>query len=74
MSWVTSIQLTGEHVILLPLSIDHCDDLIHATKDGELWKLWYATVPSPENMADEIKHRIESQQNRSMLPFAVIDK
>lgn len=73
-SWVTPTKLIGEHVILLPLSMDHCADLIEATKDGELWKLWFATVPSPEGMANEIKHRLESQNNGTMLPFAVIDK
>ena len=58
---------------MTPLSIEHCNDLIDATKDGELWTLWYATVPPPEGMITEIKHRIDSQNNGTMLPFAVID-
>ena len=74
MSWITQINLVGKHAILVPLSMDHCDDLIDSVKDGELWKLWYATVPPPEDMAEEIQHRIESQNKGTMLPFAILDK
>jgi RimJ/RimL family protein N-acetyltransferase len=47
--------------------------MVAATKDGELWKLWYTSVPSPEGMAAEIKRRLELQAKGSMLPFAVLD-
>jgi RimJ/RimL family protein N-acetyltransferase len=72
-NWIKPVTLIGQHVTLTPLSIEHCNDLIDAAKDGELWELWYATVPSPEGMMSEIKHRIESQHNGTMVPFAVID-
>ena len=42
-------------------------------RDGELWKLWYTAVPSPERMAVEIVRRRELQANGAMLPFAVLD-
>ena len=67
-NWLTLVKLIGKNIILLPLSMDHCDELFEATNDGELWKLWYATVPSPEGMADEIRHRLVSQSNGAMLP------
>src|SRR5262245_30890585 len=35
-----SITLNGEHAVLEPLSLDHHDALMEATRDGELWKLW----------------------------------
>jgi len=41
--------------------------------DGELWKLWYTTVPSPEQMAGEINRRLSLQKAGSMLPFTVLD-
>jgi RimJ/RimL family protein N-acetyltransferase len=47
--------------------------MVAATKDGELWKLWYTSVPSPEGMAAEIERRLELQAKGSMLPFAVLD-
>lgn len=73
MSWVTPITLTGQHVTVVPLSLEHCEDLITAAYDGELWKLWYATVPPPEGMKAEINNRLEAQAKGNMLPFTIID-
>ena len=42
-----------------------------AARDGELWKLWYTTVPRPEEMSAEIERRLKLQETGSMLPFAV---
>lgn len=73
-SWTESLTLTGQHCILAPLSEDHHDQLVEAAQDGELWKLWYTTVPKPEAVRDEIKRRLALQANGSMLPFVVIDQ
>lgn len=51
----------------------HHDDLVDATRDGELWKLWYTTVPTPEGMAAEIARRLGLLKAGQMLPFAVVD-
>ena len=42
-------------------------------RDGELWRLWYTSVPSPEGMAAEIERRLALQAAGSMLPFTVLD-
>jgi RimJ/RimL family protein N-acetyltransferase len=47
--------------------------MIDAVKDGELWKLWYTSVPAPDAMAKEIERRLDLQAKGSMLPFAVLD-
>jgi N-acetyltransferase len=65
------VTLTGRHAILEPLSYDHHDGLTEAVRDGELWKLWYTAVPSPEGMRAEIGRRLGLQQAGNMLPFAV---
>jgi RimJ/RimL family protein N-acetyltransferase len=65
------ITLSGGHALLEPLSYAHQEDLIEAVRDGELWKLWYTAVPSPEGMRAEIERRLNLQQAGSMLPFAV---
>ena len=65
------VTLSGQHATLEPLSYDHCDGLSAAVRDGELWKLWYTAVPSPEGMRDEIARRLGLQEKGSMLPFAV---
>jgi len=51
----------------------HHDDLVEATRDGELWKLWYTTVPGPDGMTAEIARRLGLQKAGAMLPFAVVD-
>ena len=43
-------------------------------KDGELWNLWYTTIPTPDQMQAEIDRRLGLQNQGSMLPFAVIEK
>jgi N-acetyltransferase len=71
--WLKPVTLRGAHVILEPLTLDRIDELVEATGDGELWKLWYTSVPSPENMREEIERRLALQRSGSMLPFAVVD-
>jgi RimJ/RimL family protein N-acetyltransferase len=70
---IEPITLTGRYVELVPLSRDHRDALAEAVRDGELWRLWYTAIPSPEDMAAEIERRIGLQSAGSMLPFAVLD-
>ena len=73
MPWPEPVTLTGPHARLEPLSHDHRDGLIEAVRDGELWKLWYTSVPTPDGMAKEIDRRLSLQAAGSMLPFTVFD-
>ena len=70
-AFTESITLTGRHAALEPLAYAHQDALTEAVRDGELWKLWYTAIPSPEGMRAEIERRLVLQQAGSMLPFAV---
>ena len=70
---VQPVTLLGEHVHLVPLSIDHLDPLISAVQDGDIWQLWYTSAPSPLSMQAEILRRLALQKAGSMLPFAVIE-
>ena len=65
------LSLSGRHAALEPLADAHHDALIEAVRDGELWKLWYTAVPSPEGMREEIARRLALQASGSMLPFTV---
>ena len=65
------LTLEGRLVKLEPLSPSHAEDLILAVHDGELWKLWYTTVPRPESMMHEIERRLDLQAKGSMLPFTI---
>ncbi|KQP61014.1 GNAT family protein [Methylobacterium sp. Leaf108] len=67
------VTLSGRHVELVPLSPDHGQALAEAVRDGELWRLWYTAIPSPEAMAAEIDRRLGLRAVGSMLPFTVLD-
>jgi N-acetyltransferase len=73
MPWLEPVTLSGEHAQLRPLSHDHCNGLVEAVKDGELWKLWYTAIPSAEEMPREIDRRLGLQKAGAMLPFTVFD-
>jgi RimJ/RimL family protein N-acetyltransferase len=73
MSWLEPVTLRGAHARLEPLSQNHCDGLVEAVKDGELWKLWYTFIPRAEDMPKEIDRRLSLQKAGSMLPFTVFD-
>ena len=73
MTWPTPVTLQGTHAALVPLTPGHESALIAAAADGELWKLWYTSVPSPEKMGADIQRRLGLQASGSMLPFAVLD-
>ena len=74
MSLVQSVTLDGKGVRLVPLSHEHHDQLVEALQDGQLWKLWYTSIPAPEGLRAEIDRRLALQSQGSMLPFAVIAK
>jgi RimJ/RimL family protein N-acetyltransferase len=65
------ITLEGQHARLEPLAMHHHDELVAAVSDGELWKLWYTSIPTPEGMRAEIDRRLGLHAQGSMLPFAV---
>jgi RimJ/RimL family protein N-acetyltransferase len=72
-AFLEPVTLKGRHARLVPLSHDHHDDLAQVVRDGEMWKLWYTTIPSPEGMKAEIDRRLGLQAQGAMLPFTVLD-
>lgn len=73
MPWPAPVTFTGRHARLEPLSPAHEGGLVEAARDGELWRLWYTSVPNPEGMSAEIDRRLALQAAGSMLPFTVFD-
>jgi len=67
------IVLAGKHARLVPLEPSHDEAMRLAARDGELWRLWYTNVPSPERMRDDIARRLDLKAKGAMLPFAVLD-
>ncbi|HET7061232.1 MAG TPA: GNAT family N-acetyltransferase, partial [Nitrosospira sp.] len=70
MSWLEPIKLEGSVVTLEPLEMDHVEPLKAAVADGEYWKLWFANVPSPDQMENYVTKAIENAKSGD-LAFAV---
>ena len=69
MAFLEPVSLSGGLVVLEPLTHDHHDGLVDAARDGDLWELWYTSVPRPEDMRAEIERRLGQQLLGDMLPF-----
>ena len=63
----------GHGVRLEPLTTAHEAALAAATADGELWKLWFTSVPAPGETARYIETALLGQTAGQMLPWAVRD-
>jgi RimJ/RimL family protein N-acetyltransferase len=74
MGFADSVSLHGQRVSLVPLSVSHEQNLADALRDGDLWTLWYTSIPTPERLRAEIDRRLELLRRGSMIPFAVIEK
>jgi len=71
MAFIEPITLTGTHATLEPLAREHLADVRAAAADGELWKLWYTSVPAPEATAAWIDAALEMRERLGALPFVV---
>src|SRR3982751_6313667 len=69
----TPTTLEGHGVRLEPLQPDHAVALARAAADGELWKLWYTSVPEPENTVKYIDDALAGQTAGHMLAWVVRD-
>ncbi len=67
----TPVTLHGERVTLSLLDAADTDALAGAAADGDLWKLWYTSVPRPDAVAAEIARRLSLHAAGSMLPFTI---
>ena len=63
-------SLRGSFVSLEPLTNSHTNALKEAVTDGELWRLWYASVPSPDEMSNYVDSAIKASTGGN-LAFAV---
>ena len=70
---VAPATLEGHSVRLEPLSVEHEAGLAAAAADGQLWKLWYTSVPEPAATRGYIDAALEGQRVGHMLPWAVRD-
>ncbi len=71
--WSVPPTLQGVHISLEPLQRSHAAGLREAVADGRLWELWYANVPSPEDVDAYIDAALATQAGGTQLAMVVRD-
>ena len=72
-NWLQNVELKSDLVTLKPLSLEHEMELMTAASDGELWNLWFTSVPEPKATKAYIEAALAEHDADSSLPFVVID-
>ncbi|MEM8764151.1 MAG: GNAT family protein [Bacteroidota bacterium] len=72
--WIQPLTLEGSLVKLMPLTEAHASDMVQAASDGQLWDIWYTSVPSEQNITAYISHALTEQASGKALPFVVVEK
>lgn len=65
------VTLEGHGVRLESMAPAHAEGLAKAASDGELWKLWFTSVPRPEDVDAYIERALAGQAEGDMLPWIV---
>jgi RimJ/RimL family protein N-acetyltransferase len=69
--FIEPVTLRGERVTLEPLEREHEEALRRAANDGELWRLWFTSVPAPDAVADYIGVALAMREEKGGMPFVV---
>ncbi|MGC3981329.1 MAG: GNAT family protein [Steroidobacteraceae bacterium] len=72
--WISAVQLQGNAVALEPLSLEHREGLLAAINDGELWRLWFTSVPDATHLDAYIETALDMRERLSAMPFVVREK
>ena len=67
------VTLERDGIRLEPLAPEHHDGLVAAASDGNLWELWFTSVPDPATTIAYIRDAAKGQSDGHMLPWAVRD-
>ena len=73
MRFVEPVTLAGRHATLEPLAREHAAALAAAAADGELWRLWYTSIPAPATTAAWIDAALAMRERQGAMPFVVRD-
>ena len=72
--FVEPVTLSGEHAVLEPMAREHAAALADAARDGELWQLWYTSVPVPETVAGYVATALAMREEKGAMPFVVRER
>lgn len=72
-NWLNETSLIGNLVKLIPLQVKHKKPLLKAASNGNLWELWYTSVPSAISIDAYIEEAFKSKKAGTGLPFIVVN-
>ena len=74
MRFVEPVTLDGRYVRIEPLAYEHADGVRDAAADGELWRLWYTSVPAPDKTKEWIDIALDVRERLGGMPFVVRER
>ncbi len=69
--FIEPITLRGQHALLEPLRPEHEAEVQAAVADGELWKLWYTSVPAPDQVRAWLDTALQMREQQGAMPFVI---
>jgi RimJ/RimL family protein N-acetyltransferase len=72
--FIEPVVLTGAHAVLEPMERAHVRELAQACRDGNLWELWYTSVPAPEGVEAYVETALAMREEKGALPFVVRER
>ncbi|MEM9930936.1 MAG: GNAT family N-acetyltransferase, partial [Bacteroidota bacterium] len=66
-------MLRGNTISLIPLTEAHTPALLAAATDGELWELWFTSVPSADTVVAYVDRVLAERKQGLSLPYVVMD-
>jgi len=73
MTWNLNVHLESDGIQIVPMQIEHLDDLVAAASDNDIWQIPYAGIPDPSKMKEAIEERLKKKKDGVMMPFSVFD-
>ncbi|WP_416048047.1 GNAT family N-acetyltransferase [Cupriavidus basilensis] len=69
--FIEPVTLRGQHALLEPLRPEHEAEVQAAVADGELWKLWYTSVPAPDQVRAWTDTALQMREQQGAMPFVI---
>jgi RimJ/RimL family protein N-acetyltransferase len=73
MRFVEPVTLAGRYATIEPLAREHAAGISAAAADGELWRLWYTSVPAPDKVAAWMDVALAMREDLGAMPFVIRD-
>ncbi len=71
--WIEPVSLEGNFARIVPLAENDVAGIVEAVRDGQLWELWYTSVPAPEKVADWVRAALVQREEQGAMPFTIRD-